>query len=90
MIRYAKNDTLNNSTIDTKNLVGENVDDMTKTFGTFKAATKNDYDDIYNTLLKMDESVAESTHNFLLIRQMKLKKVALNFLVRLSYNWIQF
>lgn len=61
-----KMNTLNNSTIDTKNLVGENVDDMTKTFGTFKAATKNDYDDIYNTLLKMDESVAESTHNFLL------------------------
>lgn len=32
-----KMNTLNNSTIDTKNLVGENVDDMTKTFGTFKA-----------------------------------------------------
>lgn len=31
-----------------------------------RRATKNDYDDIYNTLLKMDESVAESTHNFLL------------------------
>lgn len=61
-----KMNTLNSSTVNTKNLVGENVDDMTKTFGTFKAATKKDYDDIYNTLLNMDESVAESTHNFLL------------------------
>ena len=62
-----KMNTLNNSAIiDAKNLVDENVDDMTKKFGTFKAATKNDYDDIYNTLLKMDESVTESTHNFLL------------------------
>ncbi len=61
-----KMNTLNSSTINTKNLVGESVDNMSKTFGTFKVVTKKDYADIYNTLLNMDENVAESTHNFLL------------------------